>query len=103
MRKPLFFILGVLLVIPAQAQPKRMTYHDKLLALCEDRAGLKCCRASVHAMREEQARLYDEKRGCPKGLKQVSLRCPSSFSWCSYKNVDTGDPFTYDRLKNAYE
>ncbi len=68
-------------------EQKPINYHDQLFALCDERAGEKCCRASVKAMRAEQARLYDETQGCPEGTQRVTLFCPASLNWCSRKTV----------------
>lgn len=69
-------------------QEKPVSYHDRLLEMCEGKAGYKCCRASVHAMRREQARLKPEDEDCPSGLHPMSLACPASFNWCSFKSVE---------------
>ena len=71
----------------------KANYHDRLLDMCEEAAGRACCRASVHAMRREQARIHDESVGCAPGTRPVSLRCPASFAWCSYK--------TREEIENA--
>lgn len=76
----------------AVSQPAGITvkanYHDRLLDECEGVGGRACCRASVHAMRNEQARLYIEEDGCATGTRPISLRCPASFTWCSYKTPE---------------
>lgn len=69
-------------------QSKPMSYHDRLLEYCEGRAGEKCCRASVRSMREEQARLKTEEKECARGTHPMSLGCPASLVWCSYRSVE---------------
>lgn len=82
----LLLAAGLLAVmLPPDALRVKANYHDRLLDLCEERAGRACCRASVHAMRREQARLFEKDVGCASGTRAVSLRCPASFTWCSYK------------------
>ncbi len=83
--------LSTLLLLAAlQSTPtgQIMSYHDRLLEFCNDKAGIKCCRASVHAMRAEQARLKPADEDCPNGLKPMSLSCPASFNWCSFRTIE---------------
>lgn len=96
----LLFAAQLMPAMPA-LQEQAISYHDHLLKICEDRAGRKCCRASVHAMREEQARLRTEGTECPEGLTPMSLACPASLQWCSFRTVDEvrGEGARGDKLK----
>lgn len=83
-------MIAIVALMMAVSLPPGVTvianYHDRLLEICENKAGRACCRASVNAMRREQARVYDEAIGCAPRTRPVSLRCPASFTWCSYKS-----------------
>ena len=78
-------LFSALIVAQPTGVSVKANYHDRLLDVCEDVAGRSCCRASVHAMRREQARLYIEEQGCMGEAEPMSLRCPSSLTWCSTK------------------
>jgi hypothetical protein len=89
--EPLMSAIATLLLLAAlQSSPTGpvMSYHERLLEYCDDKAGLKCCRASVHAMRAEQARLKPADEDCPNGLSPMSLSCPASFNWCSSRTIE---------------
>jgi hypothetical protein len=88
-------VAAFLIASPAQALVVKGNYHDRTLEICENRAGRACCRASVHQMRSENAKLKKDGEDCPYGKVPRSLTCPASLTWCGYPVKEDAVEFGY--------
>ncbi|MAR56315.1 MAG: hypothetical protein CMM93_03950 [Rickettsiales bacterium] len=82
------FLALMMTPIAAQAMVIKGDYHERMFEKCKDVAGYKCCRASVHQMRAENAQLKEKDKDCPYGKVPKTLSCPASLTWCGYKDKD---------------
>jgi hypothetical protein len=89
-------LYGMIATAPVIGYDPVGNYYDRLKFSCEDATNAACCRASVREMRKQNARIAAAGLKCPVGFRRVSLRCPSSYNWCSYK---AWTPDVIDRSK----
>ncbi len=64
--------------------------YEQLYASCEGKGGRACCRASVHAMKEQRVMPVSVKQGCREGERIASLPCPASLTWCEPEEKAAG-------------